>query len=257
MSKKKYENRQPGDTASNPQPAKTSPRPARELPWHPATRALVSVLVALHVLAVFVAPWNLSTPPALPPGYIPPTDSVGRQLPPPRYDDPIWQQPRVIRGLAWFFRHYQNLGYLNHGYEFFAPDPAGTHLMEYRVTQSDGTVVEGHFPDLKTQWPRLYYHRHMMLAEQIAGMGENSGLRYAEHLARRHSGRAHIDWVIHLLLSPEQVLEGRKLGENSTYQVLGSVDAAAPLLQERMSQEQTPQESLPQGDSITIPRGAR
>ena len=255
MSKKKHENRQSGDIAFKPQPAETKqkakPKPARELPWHPATRTLVSLLVVLHVLAVFVAPWNFLTPTALPPGYIPPTDSVGRQLPPPRDDDPIWQQPRIVRGLSWFFRHYQNLAYLNHGYEFFAPDPSGTHLIEYLVTQPDGAVVEGHFPDLKEQWPRLYYHRKMMLAEQIAGMGESAHRKYAEHLAGLHGGRSRVDWVVHLLLSPEQVLEGRKLGENSTYRVLASVAAAPP------DQEQISQEQMPQGESVTIPGDAR
>ena len=45
-----------------------------------------------------------------------------------------------------FFRHYLNLVYMNHGYEFFAPDPAGTHLVSYRVAKPDGTTVEGRFP---------------------------------------------------------------------------------------------------------------
>lgn len=225
-----------------------------ELPWRPATRALVSLLVVFHLLAVFVAPWNLSTRAALPPGYTPGTDPSGRQLPPPPPEDPLWQQPRLIRALADFFWHYQNLAYLNHGYEFFAPDPAGTHLIRYRVARPDGKVIEGHFPDLKTQWPRLFYHRHMMLAEQTAGMGEASGNHYAEHLARVHGGNAHLEWVVHLLLSPEQVLGGKEPDSPDTYQILATVAADAPPVELPPVGAETP-EPMPQGVPRTYSSG--
>jgi len=218
-------------------------------------RGLVSLLLAYHLLAVFVAPWNLSTRAALPPGYTPGTDPSGRQLPPPGPEDPSWQQPRLIRALADFCWNYQNLAYLNHGYEFFAPDPSGTHLIRFWVTRPDGKVIAGHFPDLKEQWPRLFYHRHMMLAEQTAGMGENSGIHYAEHLARVHGGRAHLEWVVHLLLSPEQVLSGKKLDDPDTYQVLATVDADAPPTPLPPVGAET-QEQLPPAAAATYPSGA-
>ena len=107
---------------------------------------------------------------------------------------------------------------------FSLPDPAGTHLISYRVTKPDGTAVEGSFPDLDAQWPRLFYHRHMMLAEQTQVMGRASGQHYADHLATLHGGPSRIDWMIHMLLSPRQVIEGKPLDDRSTYQVLESLD---------------------------------
>jgi hypothetical protein len=231
------------------------PAAVSHLIWRPVTRTVVSLLLAFHILAVFVAPWNLSTGAALPPGFTPETDSAGRQLPPPAPEDPVWQQPRLIRTLADFFWHYQNLAYLNHGYEFFAPDPAGTHLIRYQVTRPDGRVVEGHFPDLKEQWPRLFYHRHMMLAEQTAIMGEASGNHYAEHLARVHGGRAQLQWVVHMLLSPDQVKDGKKLDDPDTYQVLATVDAAAPPVLLPPVETQNTNQS-PTSSAIIYPRTA-
>ena len=129
---------QPRPTAPPQQPVKkpAPPRPAGEIGWHPVWRWFVSLLIVLHLLAVFCAPWDLSTQAALPPGFIPPTDNLGRQLPPPVG---VLQEPIVTRGLrTWFFRHYLNLLYLNHGYEFFAPDPNGSHVIRYQIRDSGG-----------------------------------------------------------------------------------------------------------------------
>ena len=203
---------------SQPQP---KPKPsASGLPWHAVWRWLVSLLVIAHLSAVVSAPWSLSTSDALPPGY---------RAPPGQPDVPgpnssAWQEPAVPRALHRCFRHYLNLVYMNHGYEFFAPDPGGTHLIDYRVAKSDGTTVEGRFPDLEAQWPRLLYHRHMMLAEQTQMMGRASGQHYADHLATLHGGPSRIDWTIHMLLSPQQVKEGKLLDDRSTYQVIESLD---------------------------------
>jgi hypothetical protein len=194
-------------------------RNANGLPWHGVWRTLVSLLVILHLTAVFSAPWDLATGDALPPGYVPASGQA--QLPPPT--STAWQTPLVPRTLRSFFRHYLNLFYLNHGYEFFAPDPSGTHVIGYRVTQPNGATVEGRFPDLKEQWPRLLYHRHMMLAEQTELMGRESGQHYADYLATRYGGPSRIDWVVHLLLSPKQVLEGTPLDAQSTFKVLANV----------------------------------
>lgn len=180
----------------------------------------MSLLVTAHLAAVFSAPWDLATVDALPPGYMP---AAGQsQLPPP--NSTAWQEPLVPRTLRRFYRHYLNLLYLNHGYEFFAPDPAGTHVIGYRVTRPDGSTVEGRFPDLKDQWPRLLYHRYMMLAEQTEMMGPESGRHYADYLATLYGGPSRIDLVIHLLLSPQKVLEGTSLDAQSTYKVLASVN---------------------------------
>lgn len=66
------------------------------------------------------------------------------------------------------FRPYAQAAYLDHGYAFFAPDPGPSHLIKYKVDFEDGRPsVEGTFPNLKEQRPRLLYHRHFMLSEQL------------------------------------------------------------------------------------------
>ena len=60
--------------------------------------------------------------------------------------------------------------FLGHGYRFFAPDPGPSHLVEFEITQEDGTVVTGRFPDRgdsENSFPRLLYHRWFMLSETI------------------------------------------------------------------------------------------
>jgi len=57
--------------------------------------------------------------------------------------------------------------FMGHGYRFFAPNPGDSHLVQYKITKSDGTQVEGTIPDRDTVWPRLLYHRWFMLSETI------------------------------------------------------------------------------------------
>ena len=57
--------------------------------------------------------------------------------------------------------------FMGHGYRFFAPNPGDSHLVQYKITRSDGTQVQGNFPDRNTLWPRLLYHRWFMLSETI------------------------------------------------------------------------------------------
>lgn len=208
-------------------PRKPAPRPAGDVGWHPVWRWLASLLIVLHLLAVFCAPWDLSTQAALPPGYVPRTDNLGRPLPP---DSSVLQEPVVTRALREkFFRHYLNLFYLNHGYEFFAPDPNGSHLIRYQIRDSGGReIAGGQFPDLNNQWPRLLYHRHMMLAAQTGDMGEESGRHYAQHLLAANGGHSiRLEWIIHKLLSPNDVKNGVALDASQTYQVLANIQEVA------------------------------
>lgn len=63
---------------------------------------------------------------------------------------------------------YINAMFLDHGYAFFAPGPGPSHLVRFRIEFDDGRPpVEQMFPDLERHWPRLLYHRHFMLAEQL------------------------------------------------------------------------------------------
>ena len=245
MSKKRHENRPSGagdgtSTEKKPQAKKPAkPKPPGNV--HPFWRGILSILLVLHLTALFVAPWDLSTEAALPPGFVPPLDANGRpQL--IENNHPALQQPLVPRALRRAFNHYLNLAYLNHGYQFFAPDPAGTHVIDYQVTQSDGNVINGRFPDLKEQWPRLLYHRHMMLTEQTQMMGPDSGQHYANYLARLHGGHCRLELKMHMLLSPADVLAGKEITAPETYQPIASVES--------QTQNQQP-------ESIAIPGGSQ
>ena len=218
MAKQRQEN--PADESARAQ-AKSAKkkRAAGQLPWHPIWRWSISCLVVLHLTAVICAPWSLSTGNALPPNY----EAMRPQQPLPPPDSVVWQKPVVPRALHDFFHHYLNLLYLNHGYEFFAPDPAGTHVIDYQVTAADGNVIEGRLPSHETHWPRLLYHRHMMLAEQTQLMGPQSGQLYADHLATLHDGASQMQLKVHTLLPPHRVADGTPLDAPSTFRTIGTV----------------------------------
>jgi len=198
-------------------------RPVGDLPWHPVWRWLVSALVVLHLTAVFCAPWDLATADALPPGFTPPNDRMGRPLGPPPPENPLWQKPVVTRALHRFFHDYLNVLYLNHGYEFFAPDPAGTHVIDYKVTPPEGETITGRFPSHDEQWPRLLYHRHMMLAEQTQMIADSAKL-YADHLATLHGGPCRLELKMHQLLPPDRVAAEMPLDDPATFRTIGTVE---------------------------------
>ena len=107
-------------------------------PWPVRRRLIVSVLLALHLAAVLVAPWS---------------------SPPPSSD--------LSRRVASWFSPYLHLAFLNHGYRFFAPNPGPSHLVRYELEMPDGSIQRGRFPDLNRHWPRLLYHRHFMVSETV------------------------------------------------------------------------------------------
>lgn len=168
----------PGDTA---QPQVTR--------WH----MVASLLILLHLMAIWVAPF--SVPPSSP----------------------------LAQGLASLFRPYVEGAFLNHGYKFFAPDPGPTHLVRYELELADGSKRGGTFPNLKEQQPRLLYHRHMMLSERLEGPPEAYWIApysrsYAQHLLEtHHARRVTLYLVTHALPNPVQVQAGMKLNDPSLY----------------------------------------
>lgn len=115
-------------------------------------RWAVSVLVLLHLAAVFSNPMFFAS-------------SLGTE------PSPVAQ---VVRDT---FGPYIQMAYLDHGYFFFAPNPGPSHLVRYRAEFAEGRrPVEGTFPDLQQQWPRLLYHRHFMLSEFLHHQVLQSGL---------------------------------------------------------------------------------
>lgn len=107
----------------------------------PAWMIGASVLIILQMLVVTAEPLRFFTSSSR--GNSPATDPVRDRLAP-------WVE----------------FGYMNHGYFFFAPEPGPSHLLDFRFENEDGPV-RIRFPDRKAQWPRLLYHRHFMLTENL------------------------------------------------------------------------------------------
>jgi len=147
---------------------------------------------------------------------------------------------------------YMRVANLDQGYQFFAPNPGPTHLVRYRVEFDDGREpTVGWFPNLDEHWPRLYYHRHMMLSEYLNGlapppsadvsprewaarlprtrdldalaeedfMSEDwCAASYADHLLGRFGGaRVTLTVVRHGLANITQVREGVPLDHEDSY----------------------------------------
>lgn len=211
--------------------------------WPLWPRIAVTVAVLWHLAVVFISPFS-----------VPPASNLVSS---------IAQSPWV--------RWYSDPLYLNHGYHFFGPDPPmfGT-LIRYEVTDASGNkIADGEFPNTKEQWPRLWYHRHMMLADQAEGVGisldldqarqwgvtpnedeEEAGRiylnpeangqlmlkSYARWLLRKHEGEAvRVEQVIHTSLSPDEVREEVSPNDAAYYRVKQTVtqrksDLEEPLL---------------------------
>jgi hypothetical protein len=112
--------------------------------WPNWKKALVSGLLAFHVLAVFVAPFAFAC------------NAGGSSSP-------------FADAIAGALRPYIVALYLDHGYFFFAPNPGPSRLVDYEITFADGRPsVKGRFPNVATERPRLLYHRHFMLSEALS-----------------------------------------------------------------------------------------
>lgn len=183
-------------------------RPVREKSeprtWSRWVRVLVSLLIVWHLFAVFIAPFS-----------VPPTSMTIGRLAASDY-------------VSW----YTDPLYINHGYHFFAPDPGPSLISRYRVTGTDGEVLaEGMFPDLREHWPRLLYHRYLMLSDQSFTPHSPDSAEYAQsrtrfilqgyalHLLAEHQGdRARVELFRHILLNPSEVAAGRRLDDPATYE---------------------------------------
>ncbi len=205
----------------------TSERQRTAKPESRRWRRVISVLLLFHLATVLVGPLAFST--QFRPG-----------------------EPSIAAELAMdFFRRFSHIDFadLNHGYFFFAPTPGPSHLITYRAYTTDSAepIVQT-FPDLNRQWPRLLYHRHFMLSEQLNGsfapqqvppqVASNPVLRanwerqrkvyndlwssYENHLKHTYDATAvEMERVEHRLPWPYDVLQGMKLDDKSLYVPFG------------------------------------
>jgi len=197
---------------------------APKITWSPGFRGFVSVLLLIHLVALFVGP--CASPP------------------PSSY----WAQ-----GTEQFMAPYLHATFLRgHGYRFFAPNPGPSHLVRYELLdEADDEISEGTFPSLDEHWPRLFYHRHFMISESMFNTanvpGEPpppeappeahaeyeavAGLRDAyldsisRYIARQHpeAAKVRIVMVQHAIPMPQDVVNGRPLNDPGLYEevVLG------------------------------------
>lgn len=195
------------------------PDAAPSTSWPRGFRQVVSLLLAVHLIALFVGP--CASPP--------PSSLWAREA--ERLLDPYLR--------ATFLK--------DHGYRFFAPNPGPSHLVRYELLNAqDEKTGEGRFPSLDEHWPRLLYHRHFMISESLYNAanipGEPPGpeapygvraqyaraadLRntYLDSIARyiaRQNPEAHkvrIVMVQHAIPLPEDVAQGRSLSDPSLYE---------------------------------------
>jgi hypothetical protein len=122
-------------------------------------KLVISLLVSLHVIAVFVGPW--ATPP----------------------------HSELARTIARGYGPYLGAAFLNNGYRFFAPEPGPGHLVHYQIVTRDGQQIDGSFPDKKAQWPRLLYHRYFMLSEFLNSISEPAAPELAIRGEKTTAGR--------------------------------------------------------------------
>ena len=169
-------------------------------------RRLASGALAFHLVGILVGP--LSLPPALLADYL----------------------RRV-------YSPYIEAAYLDNAYKFFAPDPGPSHLIRWTAVMPDGSRRQGLLPDRQQHWPRLFYHRHFMLSEFLAGQPDpnwdpdtpwerlpNSELQrllarsFARHLLYKLGAQSvTLELIEHALPNPEQVQQGLRLDDPSLY----------------------------------------
>lgn len=242
--------------AKRPKPATS---PSGETPgvrrW---VRVFASLVLLWHVGLMFLSPLAYSTKPS---------------------------EPVVSLVQHWGLRWYSDPLFLNQGYGFFSPDPGfASTLVAYKVYDDNNELVaEGTLPDRDRYWPRLRYHRHKMLADQVE-LGEPGRtpylLRgYARHLIRKHNAhRAEVTQIAHELVAREDFLglplppaeppmpgmpepipqprEPRKLDDKSTYHdVLTVLQTRDDVERIEAARAEVRQPAPPAGESIP-PGGA-
>lgn len=174
---------------SSPSPQPEPAAPSRRVRF---VRGAVSVWLVFHLAAIVVAPASVS----------------------PSSD--------LIQTSWLLFRPYLQVFYLNHGYHFFAPEPAESTLLAFVAERPDGTSVRGRIPNFGIK-PRLLYHRHFMLTEHMAQAPPSLQAQwynsYAQHIGKTYGAtRVSLTRQAHFLPSPRMVRDGVRLTDPASYE---------------------------------------
>ena len=133
----------------------------------------------------------------------------------------IGPAPGYVLAVWGVFHPYLEFLFLNHGYNFFAPEPAPSNLLEFEAVRPDGTVVKGQIPDPSLR-PRLLYQRHLLLTEHIGiapqAYTDKWYKSYAQHLCKKYgASKVHLTHVIHAAMPMEMFRNGGRLDDPFTY----------------------------------------
>lgn len=171
----------------------------------PALRVVISLVIVWHFAGIFLA--ALSIPISSP--------LVMRLV----------QRPPM----QW----YLDALYMNHGHSFFAPEIGPGHVIRYELLDQSGRPIEqGELPNRKLDWPRLYYHRHMMLADQSEMPVDNKQLSddwqrkylraYGQHLLslNENAQSARLQRIAHWPLPRDLAEKGVKATDPKGYELL-------------------------------------
>jgi hypothetical protein len=121
------------------------------------------------------------------------------------------------------FRPYLQVFYLNHGYNFYAPQPAPSTLLGYEIEGADGKIIRtGRVLD-RSITPRLLYHRYLLLTEHLVFVSDEAQTywykSYARHLCHKYGGtRVGLTRVIHYPATMEMIRNGSTLNEPLSYE---------------------------------------
>jgi hypothetical protein len=119
------------------------------------------------------------------------------------------------------FRPYLEVLFLNHGFNFYAPEPSATMMITFEAERPDGSITTGQIPD-PALWPRLLYQRNLLLTEHIGLVPMDNRdpwyRSYAQHLCRKLGARkVHLTLVKHDPMPMEMFRNGGHLDDPITY----------------------------------------
>jgi hypothetical protein len=128
----------------------------------------------------------------------------------------------LVRSAWILFQPYLQILYLNHGYHFFAPEPSESTLLSFVAERDDGTVIRGRIPNPEIE-PRLLYHRHFMLTEQMSAAPPELRAQwygsYAQHLGHKYGARrVSLTRQTHYLATMEMVRKGVRPDDPASYE---------------------------------------